>query len=402
MNILFLTLAYPEGEEASNLYIDLMKDLKSKGNNVYVVTACERKNNKETSCAIQQGVNVLRVKTGNIQKTNLIEKGISTLLIEKQFMRAIKKFISNKKFDLVIYSTPPITFSKVIKMIKDRDGAKSYLLLKDIFPQNAVDMGMMKEGSLLHKLFRSKEEKLYKNSDYIGCMSEANKKYVINHNNFIDPSIVEVCPNSISPKEIQKVNDIDKKLSKEKLGIPGESLLIIYGGNLGKPQGIDFLIDIARSNKENNKVFFMVVGNGTEYSSLKEFVDIEKPKNFILKEHLAKKEYEELVKISDVGLILLDKRFTIPNFPSRLLSYMEYSLPVIAATDINTDIKECLECGEFGMWCESGDIDSFNNIIDKFINDRNLIDIMGINSRRYLDNNYNIEISSNIILKHFT
>lgn len=402
MNILFLTLAYPEGEEASNLYIDLMKDLKSKGNSVYVITACERKNNKETSFTTQQGVNVLRVKTGNIQKTNLIEKGISTLLIEKQFIRAIKKFIPNIKFDLVIYSTPPITFSKVIKMIKDRDGAKSYLLLKDIFPQNAVDMGMMKEGSLLHKLFRNKEEKLYKNSDYIGCMSEANKKYVINHNNFINPSIVEVCPNSISPKEIQKVNDIDKKLLKEKLGIPGESLLIIYGGNLGKPQGIDFLIDIARSNKENSKVFFMVVGNGTEYSSLKEFVNSEKPKNFILKEHLAKKEYEELVKISDVGLILLDRRFTIPNFPSRLLSYMEYYLPVIAATDINTDIKECLESGEFGMWCESGDIDSFNNIINKFINDRNLIDIMGSNSRRYLDNNYNIEISSNIILKHFT
>ena len=127
-------------------------------------------------------------------------------------MKAIRKFMPSVKFDLVIYSTPPITFSKVIKMIKDRDGAKSYLLLKDIFPQNAVDMGMMKEGGLLHKLFRNKEEKLYKNSDYIGCMSEANKKYVINHNNFINPSIVEVCPNSISPKEIQKVNDIDKKL----------------------------------------------------------------------------------------------------------------------------------------------------------------------------------------------
>ncbi len=401
MNILFLTLAYPEGEEASNLYIDLMRDLKSKGNSVYVVTACERRNNKETSYVIQQGINVLRVKTGNIQKTNLIEKGISTILIETQFMKAIRKFMPSVKFDLIIYSTPPITFSKVIKMIKDRDGAKSYLLLKDIFPQNAVDMGMMKEGGVLHKLFRNKEEKLYKISDYIGCMSEANKKYVINHNNFINPSIVEVCPNSISPKEIQKVNNIDKKLLKEKLGIPSESLLIIYGGNLGKPQGIDFLIDIARSNKENNKVFFMVVGNGTEYSSLKEFVDIEKPKNFILKEHLAKKEYEELVKISDVGLILLDKRFTIPNFPSRLLSYMEYSLPVIAATDVNTDIKHCLEDGNLGMWCKSGDLDSFNNIINRFIEDSELLKEMSINSRKYLEEKYTVNISSKIILNHF-
>lgn len=78
----------------------------------------------------------------------MIEKGISTLMIEGQFLRAIKKHFNDVTFDLVIYSTPPITFEKVILFIKERDLANSYLLLKDIFPQNALDLNMFSKKVL--------------------------------------------------------------------------------------------------------------------------------------------------------------------------------------------------------------------------------------------------------------
>ncbi|WP_435524943.1 hypothetical protein [Chryseobacterium indoltheticum] len=104
------------------------------------------------------GATILRVKTFNVLKTNIIEKGIGTLAIEYQYLNAIKKYLQNTKFDLVLYSTPPITFVKVIKYIKNRDGAFSYLLLKDIFPQNAVDMKMLKKDGVLHKMFLKKEK----------------------------------------------------------------------------------------------------------------------------------------------------------------------------------------------------------------------------------------------------
>ena len=94
-------------------------------------------------------------------------------------------YFADIKFDLILYSTPPITFYKAIEYVKKRDGAKTYLLLKDIFPQNAVDLGMMSKTGLkglIYKYFRKKEKKLYAISDKIGCMSQANVDYVLKHN----------------------------------------------------------------------------------------------------------------------------------------------------------------------------------------------------------------------------
>lgn len=400
MNILFLTIAYPESADDSNLYTDLMQEFSIRNNNVFVVTSCERKCKKKTSLNIENGINVLRVKTGNLQKTSRVEKGISTLLLEYLFKKAIYKYYKEIRFDLIIYSTPPVTFTKLIKFIKDRDHAKAYLLLKDIFPQNAVDIGLMKKDSFIYRFFRNKEIELYKNSDYIGCMSQSNLRYVLQHNPYLFEEKIEVCPNSIYPNNIA-LDIKEKTFVRKKYGISNDTVVFIYGGNLGKPQGIPFLYDIIYTQRKNKNVFFIIAGSGTEYKYIENKIRSDKIENVILLKQLLKKEYEELVQASDIGLIFLDKRFTIPNFPSRILSYMQYALPVIAATDKSTDIGKIIEGGNFGYWCESEDLNSFNDIIDRILLNRNLLPSLGAKSRRYLEENYTVMHSCDIILKHF-
>ncbi|MPQ44858.1 glycosyltransferase [Clostridium tarantellae] len=375
-----------------------MKSFVEKNNNVFVVTSLERKFKRDTCFMIEQGVKVLRVKTGNLQKNNIIEKAISTLLIERQYRKAIKKYFNNIKFDLVISSTPPITFTKLINYIKKRDKAKSYLLLKDIFPQNAVDMGMIKYKGIIYRYFRRKEIKLYNSSDYVGCMSKGNKKYILKHNPYLKEEKVEVCPNSINPRKIIPLSLEEKEVLRKNLGVKKDALLILYGGNLGRPQGIPFLMEIIKDNKNKKEVFFLIVGYGTEFNKLKIFLENEKANNVKLMKSLNNNKYDNILKISDIGLILLDKRFTIPNFPSRLLSYMEFSLPVIAATDINTDIKDCINEGSFGYWCESGNLKEFNSYINKFTNDKELSEKLGSNANKYLYENYNLEKVSNLVI----
>src|SRR5690606_21657120 len=102
----------------------------------------------------------------------------------------------------------------------------------------------------------------------------------------------------------------------------------------------------------------------------------------------------------DVGLIFLDKRFSIPNFPSRLLSYMQASMPVLAATDVNTDIGKVIEEGQFGYWCESSDVEQFNNKLKKLCKE-DLRIRMGINGRKYLVENYTVKHTYEIIMSHF-
>ena len=396
MNVLFLSIGRLNDLTIKSLYPDLLREIKAKGHNVYAVSPLERRFNKNTALSNEAGINILRVKIGNITKVNVIEKGISTLLIERQFLSAIKKYFKGVKFDLVIYTTPPITFANVISYIKKRDNAKTYLILKDIFPQNAVDLGMFSKSSLFYRFFRRKEKKLYAVSDYIGCMSEANVDYVIKHNPEVVSEKVEVCPNAI---EI-----VDMALSGEqicemrsKYGIPLDKTVFVYGGNLGKPQGVPFLIECLKSQKENSDAYFLIVGSGTEFKKLEAWFEEEKPENMKLLGQLPKEDYDRMVASCDVGMIFLDYRFTIPNFPSRLLAYMQAGIPVLACTDPNTDVGKVITEGGFGWWCESNSVEDFCDCVRQAVSEERAV--KGQNAMKYLVENYTVDKATDIIFK---
>ena len=183
MNILFLTL------------IDI-QSIRERGSHVYIASPSERRTGEKTRLISENGVTILKIKTGNLQKSGYIEKGISICLIETQFIRGIRRYYTGVRFDLVLYSTPPITFYGPIRYIKQRDNAFTYLLLKDIFPQNAVDLGVLGHkgpGHWLCAYFTKKEKRLYAVSDRIGCMSEANVEYLLSHNPSVSRQKAEGC-----------------------------------------------------------------------------------------------------------------------------------------------------------------------------------------------------------------
>lgn len=402
MNILFLTLLDFSTIDESGIYTDLMREFVKDEHKVYIISPTEKRKQQSTKLIDNGNYKILKLQIGNTQKTNIIEKGISTLMLESKFKKGIKEYFYDVKFDLVIYSTPPITLKKAVKYVKKRDHSKAYLLLKDIFPQNAVDIRMMRKTgikSFLYKYFRSKEKRLYELSDYIGCMSPANVEFVIKHNPEVSRDIVEVCPNTIEPLTIEK-EEIKIKEIRNKYKIPLNKTVFIYGGNLGKPQGIDFLIECLKANKFNDKVHLIIVGSGTEFNKLNTYFEKDKPNNAQLFSQLPKDDYEILANSCDVGLIFLDKRFTIPNFPSRILSYMQASMPVLAATDVNTDMGKVIEEGKFGYWCESSNVEEFNQKVEQLC-DVNIRKQMGVNARKYLEENYTAKHSYEIIMKHF-
>jgi len=390
MKILFLTLEDFNSFSVHSIYCDLLREFIKNGHEVFAISPTEKRFGKNTH--FEENNHILKLRIGNTQKTNLLEKGISTLLIEPQFNAAIKKYFSNIKFDLILYSTPPITLLSAIEYVKKRDNAKTYLMLKDIFPQNAVDLGMFQTTglkSIIYKCFRNKEKKLYAVSDKIGCMSQANVDYVLNHNPEVDPAKVEICPNAIDPQEI-RLSPEEKIEMRLRYGIPTDKTVFVYGGNLGKPQGIPFIIDCLRAEKENDKAFFLIVGDGTEYGKLEAFVNEEKPANVKLMKRLPKEDYDRMIAACDVGLIFLDYRFTIPNFPSRLLSYMQAGLPVLACTDPNTDIGKVITEGGFGWSSDSKDPNNFCILVLKILNSK--INDFCRNSIEYLHNHYCVNI----------
>lgn len=399
MNILFLTLLDFDSLQERNIYTDLLREFVKNGHNVSVISPVEKRKGVNTHIINEKNARILKLQIGNTQKTNIIEKGISTVMIEPIFKRATKRYFSSIKFDLILYTTPPITLVSAIEYVKKRDNAKTYLLLKDIFPQNAVDIGMLKKTGIkgiLYKHFRNQEKKLYRASDRIGCMSQANVDYVIKHNLDVDPSKVEVCPNCIEVID-KSVKEEARNAIRTRYGIPLDKKVFVYGGNLGKPQGIPFLIKCLHKCKDIDGAYFLIVGDGTEYGLLEEYVNKHHQKNLKLMKRLPKEDYDTMVAACDVGMIFLDHRFTIPNFPSRLLSLMQAKLPVLAVTDPNTDIGKVIVEGNFGWWCESNSMKTFDTLLEKAIKSNK--SYLGENAYNYLINNYTANIGYEIIMK---
>lgn len=174
--------------------------------------------------------------------------------------------------------------------------------------------------------------------------------------------------------------------------------MFIYGGNLGKPQGINFLIKCLYSQRRNLKVFFLIVGNGTEYKKLEEFSKWYPQENLKVMNWLPKEDYDIIVGACDVGMIFLDHRFTIPNFPSRILSYMQAKIPVLACTDKNTDVGTVITDGGFGWWCESKYVNEFVETINHIIGQN--LKYYGMNGYNYMKKYYGNKVCYEIIISH--
>lgn len=401
MNVLFLTLADYKSIYVHGLYSDLLRQFINNSDEVYMVSSFEN-GGQEERVIEEPHAKIIKVPIMTMQKTNIVKKGLSMLTVDNAFKKGIKKYLADVKFDLVLYPTPPITLLGSVKYIKDRDRAITYLLLKDIFPQNAVDIGIMSKSGIkgiIYRYFRNKEKQLYKISDYIGCMSQANVNYVIDHNSFVDSRKVEVCPNSVEVID-KSVDDLTRKSIRNKYGIPLDKKVFVFGGNLGKPQGISFMIKCLETIKNVEEAFFLIVGDGTEYGRIELFLSETKQNNVKLMKRLPREDYDTMVGACDVGLLFLDHRFTIPNYPSRLISYMQAKIPVLAVTDPNTDIGKDIVGGGFGWWCESNDTRAFKETVARIVLDN--LTSKGQVGYQYLIDHFSIQDAYKTIMSHCT
>jgi glycosyltransferase involved in cell wall biosynthesis len=398
MQILFLSISNAVSNiNNRGIYPDLLRFFAEQGHDVVIICPFERRIGKKTKIIYVGNITILGVYIFNITKGSFIEKGISTLLIEYQFGKAIEKHLNLDKIDLILYSTPPITLNRLILSLKVRYNAKTYLMLKDIFPQNAVDLGVINKNSVIYKFFKKKEKKLYEISDFIGCMSPANVEYLLKNNPSISNEKVRICPNAIDLRE--REYDESSLFIRDKYQIPKDAVVFIFGGNLGVGQGINFFLEVLASNKWKSDRFFLVVGSGNRYKKIKEWIDANHPGNALLLSAVSRQDYEQLENASNVGLVFLDRKFTIPNFPSRILSYMECKLPLLIATDTACDLGSIAEENRFGLWAETGDLVTINKNIEKYVKDNDLRTQYGELGLAFLKSNFLVNHAYDLIME---
>lgn len=395
-NILFVSLYDFNNINCRAIYPDLIRKLIAEGHNVTIISPVEKRNKTDNvpRTINGDGYRICKPVIGNIQKTAYIEKGVSTLTLPYQLKKYYKRYLESESYDLIIYTTPPPTLSTLISYIKKKKKTITYLLLKDIWPQGLVDdHAIEKKGitALIYYFYRWHEIKLYKLSDFIGCMSKANVEYILKHNSYLNPRTVSVNPNSIEPCDHSIITEALKKEVKTKFNVPCDRKILFYGGNLGIDQAVSHLIACIKQCGRELPYHFVICGSGTHYSLLEDFVKSEHPENLTLLQWLDKSSYDTLLSASDAGLIFLNYELTTPNFPSRLLTYMEFGKPVLACTDTTSDIGQVIMDGDFGEWCTSDDPRKFVTAAKKLLESN--IGERGENARQYLLSNYTVNNS---------
>jgi glycosyltransferase involved in cell wall biosynthesis len=248
---------------------------------------------------------------GKLEKTNnFVLKFMLYKFLEFQFSKVITKTQTN--YDLLIIVTPSIFQTKILRKFKKKfPQSKTLLLLKDIFPDNALDLGILNKKFPLiiaYKYFKKIEKKLYHLVDKIGVMTELNRQYILLKNPSLNHKIF-VSPNSAYSYEITK------KKSRSDLNLP-DNVLITFIGNIGVPQDPYFLLNLIKFSPKNFS--FLIIGTGAKDYL---FSNFQNDKVIFVNKVFTQEDIDQYLINSDYGLVLLNYSFNVPNFPSKILSY---------------------------------------------------------------------------------
>lgn len=405
MNVMFLTIDNYRDFNIRSIYMDLINELRARGHYVTVISACEKRDqsgDNNVNCASDEYGEIKKIYVPNVTKmSNFVMKGINLLRLMPAYKKAAMDAMQARVYQLVLYGSPPITVYGAVRAVKRKQNAFSYLMLKDIWPYDCLFGGALSLYGIKRIAFNYLAflaRRLYNCSDKIGCMSPANIRFLIEHEPYLDSmNKIEICPNCIKPVQIDFTYE-QKKFIRNKYGIPDNKVIFVYGGNLGIPQGIDFVISSIKASQIISDAFFLIIGGGTEINKLEQLTCNQN--NFKLLNYLPKEEYDMLVATCDVGLVYLNSECLAPNFPSRILTYMQARLPVLCATDTYTDVGSIAQMNGFGFLCESRETKEFVEAVEKFCNSE-LREKMGEQAYKFLIENYSAEKVCDIVLKHF-
>jgi len=390
---LFVDSYLPSTKSCAKLMYDLANRFFELGNNVTVITLSEEID-KKIQIEVADNIKIIRIKTGKIKTSpNKILRAINEISISYKVWKYGKEYFLNNKSDLLIWYSPTIFFGRVINKIKKLNNAQTYLILRDIFPQWALDLGILKRG-IVYYFFKMMELYQYKQADVIGVQSPSDLEY-FKKNNLYQKYKIETLYNWT--KIQNKV--LIKSSYRNKFNL-NDKVVFFYGGNIGIAQDIDNILRLAKNLIKEPKAHFLLVGDGNEFERINLLIKSEKLLNVTLKKAVEQKEYLSMLSEFDIGLISLNKNLITSNFPGKMLGYMEFSMPMLISLNKGTDLENLIKKTNSGLTSINGDDETFKKNALVLLKNLNLRKKMSLNSKNLLFDKFTIEIASNKILSH--
>nr|WP_038059274.1 glycosyltransferase family 4 protein [Thermodesulfovibrio islandicus] len=381
--------------------LELAEGLRDRGFDVTVATTYpeynldnEQRNIKYPEFTEENQIKVIRIKTLPHHNVNFIIRGISQISMPYIFENKIKKYL--KKAEIIIVYSPPMPLAMLGAKLKKNFNAKFLLNVQDIFPQNAIDLGVLK-NPLLIKFFKDMERNAYIDADLIFVHSEGNLKFLkMNHPDIATKFIV--LHNWIDTKQFERLSRTNKY---RKLYNIEDKFIILFAGVMGLSQGLDFVIELAEKVRDLKDLVFLFVGDGMERTKLQDLARAKNLNNIIFKPFVSKEEYPYLVKDCDVGLVSLSSKNKTPVVPGKILGYMAAKLPVLAFLNRESDGHIIIKQANCGFSCIHGDIQKAEDLVREIYKNKISLSTYGKNGYNYLVNNFEREICIQKLIEKF-
>lgn len=392
MKVLFLMLHMPDEGKGSNMYADLAAEYSKNGHIVTVMAP----DNQHNACYIHQerGFRVLRVNSKATQGvSNMIQKGIALATLPRYFKKAYKKYLADEKFDWIVMPTPPITLSGFVKYIKQRTGAKFYLILRDIHPQSVWSIGLL-HNRVEYWFLDRKARMGYQTADLIGCMSQGNIEFIKAQYPGIKMGDGVLLYNWVTePPQ----TDPDPTL-RPRLGLDGK-FVALFGGNLGKGQRIENIVYLAEHYIDKPDIVFLIIAKGVEKDRLLRKAEEKHLNNIRFMDFMPQADYLNLTKSVDLGLVSINENYRVPTCPSKAVSYMAAGVPVFAMINSGSDYGQIIEdCGA-GYWTVGSDKKRTIELFDKLISDQSLRQQMSHKGLEFYKNNCTPQVAYQTMIR---
>lgn len=385
MRLLFIVDDYlPHSiKVAAKMMHELALEFQKKGHQVIVLTPLCSPYEKPPITELD-GVNILFFKSGELKNIGKTKRAINESLLSLKARKTAINHMKNNTCDGIVYYSPSIFWGPLVKQLKKLSNCKSYLILRDIFPQWTVDNGLMKENSLIHKYFMFFEKINYRNADKIGVMSPSNLELF--KSRMVNISKFEVLFNWASLENVSRAGQVYRK----KLGLENKTVFF-YGGNIGHAQQMMNLINLARKFNTNKTIHFLFVGKGDEVDLILKEKEKHKLDNISYLPSVDQTTYFRMLNEFDIGMFSLHPDHKTHNFPGKLLGYMACSKPIIGCVNSGNDLKKIVNDSKAGIITDSMDENGLYEAAISLVKSESLRKDMGKNGRNLLATRFSVE-----------
>ena len=285
-----------------------------------------------------------------------------------------------RKPDVMLVVSPPFPALLAAVVNGRMRGVPWVYWMHDLLPDGAVTTGLLDEDSKVMRASRWLERTAYAECESVAVLSQA----------FAD-NVVE---KGVPPEKVDLIYDPATRpfseLSTDGLGSEREEIKILSMGNIGLTQGLTPLVAAWERSPEIAKrnVKLVVTGNGVAADDARAEVHSDRVEFLGL---VSDERLEEELRSATLALVSQSYSGAEFNLPSKLMNFMAYGLPIVAAVHPDGETARLVEKAEAGWIADSSDPDLFPRTVISALENRDDLRRKASSARSYAEENFSTE-----------